>query len=226
MSKLLIERINSRLEALGKSAREVSMASTGTPDTIRNIQRGATANPKAATIAKIATELKTTSAWLLGETNDSQPQAASEITLAPVTLPDRQAMPADVPVYGTAAASHLNGAFQLEPGIVDFVRRPPALAGATDVYALYIEGTSMEPRYQQGDLVFIHPHRPPRAGDTVIVQMELAPHQIEASIGYLRRRTANHVVLGKLNPEAEVELKRERVRAIHRVLSVNELFGV
>ncbi|MCG6115071.1 MAG: helix-turn-helix domain-containing protein [Mesorhizobium sp.] len=156
----------------------------------------------------------------------AQPGLGDQFRPAPVQLPARHEMPNDVPVYGTAAASHLKGAFQLEPGVIDYVRRPPALATAKDLYALYVEGSSMEPRYEQGDLVFVHPHRPARKGDTVIVQVEVAPNEIEASIGYLRQRTGLNVVIGKLNPQAEVQIEMKRVRHIHRVMTMNELFGV
>lgn len=224
MTSTLRDRIRERLAALGLSEEAASRKAGRDKTYLRKMFEREDWSPRAESLEGLAGALETSVEWLIRGEATSTP--AGEARPAPVVMPPRSQMPNDVPVYGTAAASHLNGAFQLEPGIVDYVRRPPALAGASDVYALYVEGSSMEPRYQPGDLVFIHPHRPPRPGDTVIVQMELAPHQIEASIGFLRRRTASHIVIGKLNPQAEVELKRERVRAIHRVLSVNELFGV
>lgn len=223
---MLIERINQRLAELQRSARDVSIAATGQPDTIRNILRGATQKPKADTLEKIASELMTTSAWLLGTSGAISQPLPIEVSPAPVPVPQRSDMPNDVPVHGTAAASHLRGAFQLSDGVIDYVRRPPALRGAGAAYALYVEGTSMEPRYQPGDLVFVHPQRPARLGDTVIVQMQFNPGEVEASIGFLRRRSANHVTIGKLNPAADIQLPAERVSAIHRVLTVNELFGV
>lgn len=223
---MLISRLKARLEEVNKSAREVSLAATGKPDTVRNILRGATQDPKAAVLERVAAELDTTSDWLLGRT-EAVEIIGKGLRPAEVAVPARQQMPSDVPVFGTAAGSHLRGAFQLETGTtIDFVRRPPALTGAKDAYALYVEGSSMEPRYGPGDLVFVHPHRPARLGDAVIVQVAVSPGQIEASIGFLRKRTAEHVVLGKLNPEAEVQLKREHVAAVHRVLTMNELFGV
>lgn len=222
---MLISRLKSRLDEMNKTAREVSLAVSGKPDTVRNILRGATRDPKAAILEKVANELDTTSDWLLGKTDDVS-LIGKGLRPAEVFLPARGEMPNDVPVHGTAAGSLLRGAFQLGDTVIDYVRRPPALIGAKDAYALYIEGNSMEPRYNPGDLVFVHPHRPARQGDTVIVQVAVSNDQIEASIGYLRRRTADHVILGKLNPASEVHLNREQVTAIHRVLSMNELFGV
>ena len=85
----------------------------------------------------------------------------------------------------------------------------------------------MEPLFRPGGLIFVHPHKPPRIGDSVVVQLRNGEHDsVQASIGYLRARTAPHVVLGKLNPLSEVTLDRNKVIAIHRVLDMNELFGV
>ncbi len=129
--------------------------------------------------------------------------------------------------HGTAAGSHLSGAFQLGDNVIDWARRPPAMNGARDLYALYVEGSSMEPEHRPGDLRFVHPGRPPRLGDSVIVQIRYAEHDpIQAMIGHLVRRTGDKVVIGKLNPEATVELKRGHVLAVHKVLTMNELFGL
>lgn len=155
-------------------------------------------------------------------------RGSSEVRTAEIQPPATATMPANVPVMGTAAGSHLRGAFALNTStIVDYVRRPPALAGAGNAYALYIEGSSMEPRYHPGELVFVHPDRPARMGDAVIVQVQIGPNQpIEATIGTLMRRTERFITIGKLNPAADVDLKRETVIAVHKVLSLNDLFGV
>jgi SOS-response transcriptional repressor LexA len=152
---------------------------------------------------------------------------AGRSTGATPALPARVDMPLDVPVMGTAAGSHLKGAFQFEGGIVDYVRRPPALVGAKEIYGLYVEGTSMEPQYFPGDLIYLHPHRPARIGDIVVVQCRNGEHAPEeATLGIYRRKTERAIVIGKRNPAAEIEIPRERVTAIHRVLTTNELFGV
>ena len=141
-------------------------------------------------------------------------------------LPARQSMPLDVPVMGTVAGSLSRGAFQFEGGVVDYVRRPPALMGARDIYALYVEGSSMEPQYFAGDLIYVNTHKPARIGDIVVVQCHNGEHApAEASLGIYRKRTEKVILLGKRNPIAEIELNRAHVKAIHRVLTTNELFG-
>ena len=239
MDNTLIENLKRRLEETGKSAREVSLAATGTPDTVRNILRGATRDPKADVLARIAVELSTTPEVLLGrpssgnetvatENPATKPAAASpDFRPAPVDMPPLMSMPNDVPVMGTAAGSHARGAFQFEGGVIDYVRRPPAMHGARNLYALYIEGTSMVPEHNPGDLRFVHPDRPARPGDSVIVQTRNGPHSsIEATMGRYVRQTPRFVVIGKLAPEATIEINRDIVVAVHKVLTVNDLFGV
>lgn len=146
---------------------------------------------------------------------------------ADVQLPARFTMPNDIPVRGTAAGSHLKGAFQLTSDEIDYVRRPPALAAAKGIYALYVEGSSMEPQYFPGDLIYINPNKPPRFGDAVVVQCHTGEgDSIEATLGILAKRTAETLVITKRNPAADVELDRKYIIDIHKVLTINELFGV
>lgn len=245
MDNLLIQRINQRLSDLGKSAQRISVEATGAKETLRKILDGTTKNPRVDTVQKLATALETTSEWLMGQTDDphshrktidsssvdpkSHPQTvAVDIPLKgiPANLPARNEMPNDVGVLGTAAGSHLRGAFQIHGDVIDYVRRPPALMGARDVYALYVEGSSMEPQYFPGDLVYVHPGRPPRPGDVVVVQAAVDNEHVEASIGIYKRQTEQHFIVKKHNPSAEVHIKRATIKAIHKVLTVNELFGV
>lgn len=143
-----------------------------------------------------------------------------------IKAPGPMAMANDVPVMGTAAGSFA-GAFKYEDGIVDYVRRPPALVNARDIYAIFVEGESMFPEHKPGDLRFVNPHKPAKIGDSVVVQTQNAPEQqVEAMIGHLLKRTAEHIVIGKLNPESTVRVNRETVKAVHKVLTMNDLFGV
>jgi SOS-response transcriptional repressor LexA len=55
--------------------------------------------------------------------------------------------------------------------VADYVARPPALSGATNAYAVYVAGATMEPRYYVGELVHIHPSKPVTLGAFVFVQI-------------------------------------------------------
>lgn len=151
---------------------------------------------------------------------------ALEMTQAPVTVPASSEMPRDLPVLGTAAGSK-SGAFQLDNVIIDYVRRPPGLIGAADVYAIYVVGDSMEPMIAAGELRFVHPHRPVHAGDVVVLQARNGEDQpICAYIKRLVKRSEDKVTLRQLNPEMILEFDARAVVAIHKVLTMNDLFGV
>lgn len=233
MSEILIKRLTERMEAMGKSPRSLSLAVSKSPDTVRDILRGKTETPRGTTLAALAAALDVSSEWLLGLDDSPAPKAGGNADKAnggekqlPVLQP-RTTMPTDVPVRGTVAGSFAKGAFQLTEDPVDWVRRPPALTGARDIYAVFIEGTSMIPEHRPGDLRFVNPHRPPRVGDSVIVQSRTHENaHIEATIGHLHRVTATHLEIGKLNPVSEVKISRDMVIAVHKVLTMNDLFGV
>ncbi|QHJ78446.1 MAG: hypothetical protein [Bacteriophage sp.] len=151
----------------------------------------------------------------------------NDVIPADVGLPPRQYMPQDVPVMGTAACNADHGSFKLDASIIDYVRRPPGLLTTKDVYALYVEGDSMEPRFTAGDLVFVHPRKPVRIGDSVVVQIAKSENEpIEAMIAVLSKRTSHEVFLQKYNPNQIIHFDNKNIVAIHKILEMAELFGL
>ncbi|GGG51483.1 repressor [Caldovatus sediminis] len=142
-------------------------------------------------------------------------------------LPEREDMPRDVPVYGTARGGP-EGTFLLQRGeAVDYVRRPPGIAKARDAFALYVEGDSMVPWRRAGQLVFVNPRRPAAVGDHVVVVLQDGEDgSMPALLKRLERRTAEKLVLSQYNPEIEIEIPTSRVAQIWRVMELEELLGV
>lgn len=133
-------------------------------------------------------------------------------------------LPLDVPVLGVAAAS-VAGAFVVD-GEIDRVRRPPGLTHAKNVYALYVRGDSMSPRYRPGELIFVSPDRPAGAGDDVVVQTRNHPGApLESWLKEYVRSDGATIHARQLNPPAAVDFKSDHVVAVHRVLTMRELFG-
>ncbi len=75
-----------------------------------------------------------------------------------------------VPIMGTAAGS-LAGAFDMDStgDPIGWTEPLPPFAGDRGLYAMYVRGDSMAPRYREGELVYVSPHRAPRQGDDVVV---------------------------------------------------------
>ncbi|MGR9252712.1 S24 family peptidase [Rhizobium leguminosarum] len=226
MSETLHDRIRKRLKDLNLTPGAASRKADLSKEMLRKLLANPDAMPSGKSLTALAGALEVTEQWLLSG-GEIVPAVKSDVRAASPTPPMRHEMPNDVPVRGTAAGSHLRGAFQMTADPVDYARRPPTLTNVVNLYSLYVEGTSMEPQYGPGDLIFIHPDKPARIGDAVVVQCQIDPEgHIEATIGILSRRSAEKVTIRKHNPPAEIDLPRETVISIHKVLTNNEIYGV
>lgn len=223
-----MSKITQLREALGYSqAKLADLAGTKQP-TIGRLESGKMKLTK-EWAERLAPHLGTTAEVLLFAPTNEPILEISARNYGPGSTPPfpyRDTMPNDLPVMGTAAGSHDRGAFKLGSDVIDWVRRPAPLAGTKDSYALYVEGSSMEPQYFPGDLIFVNPTRPVKLGDMVVVQWRDTEDGVEASIGVLIKRSETSIVLRKRNPATDIKLPRNGNTIIHRVLTNNEVFGV
>lgn len=132
-----------------------------------------------------------------------------------------------IPIYGTAAGSHLQGAQQQLEGPIDMVEAPRALEKAKGIYGIYVVGNSMEPMFRHGGFVAVSSYKPPRPGDAVVIQEQKAENAPrEATIGILERQSGDKILLRKLNPPSTMEINARYVLTVHKVLDHGELLGV
>lgn len=229
----LKERIKNSRIAAKMTQEELARAVGKTRNAVAQWESGA-AHPRPNTLEDIAGALNVSIDWLLtgntpnvAETEKTRTNSEmSDVKFNNSTLPPRQYMPQEVPVMGTAACNSDNGSFKLDTSIIDYVHRPPTLLMTKDLYALYVEGDTMEPRFNAGDLVFVHPHKPVRIGDSVVVQIaKTIDEPIEAMIAVLAKRTSHEVVLKKYNPEKIINFDNANIVSIHKILEMRELFG-
>ena len=144
-----------------------------------------------------------------------------------VDVPAVGSLPRDIPVYGVAVGGS-DGDFQFNGTAIDYVRRPPGIAHATGVFAVYVTGDSMSPRYEEGDLVFVHPGRQPKIGDDVIVEMfgsDVEPAG-NCYIKKLVRRTPTVVICQQYNPSSELQYEASDIKRIYKILTTADLLGV
>lgn len=141
-------------------------------------------------------------------------------------VPDRASLPSDVPVYGVAVGGS-DAEFLINGEIVDYVRRPDGILRARDVYAIYVVGSSMAPRFEEGELVYVSPSRPVSIGDYVVIQLkpkgEAEPKK--ALIKRLSRRSPANVTLEQFNPANTFKIDIHNIDTIHRVIPWTELLG-
>lgn len=155
------------------------------------------------------------------------PKVPLQVMRDSTNAPDISAMPLNVPVYGTAVGGS-SGAFQMNGNVVDYVRRPPGIARAQGVFAVYVQGDSMSPWRFPGDPIYINPARPARQGDHVLVELQ-SERDGEPGAAFVKRLvtvSATSVRLAQYNPvRDDIEIPREQVRQILRIVEWAELLG-
>lgn len=128
-----------------------------------------------------------------------------------------------IPVYGTAMGGP-DGRFELNGQVVDRVAAPPGLRGTKDAYAVYVAGSSMEPRYFEGETVYLHPTKPVRQGDFVLLQLKpkVDGEPYEGLVKRLVSKGSAKVVVEQYNPPMKIEFAADEIRAIHRIVMGGE----
>lgn len=147
-------------------------------------------------------------------------------------------MPRDVPIYGTALGAPRdfdgNAVEQttLNTGdVIGYLPRPGVLSGQQNVYGLYVQGSSMAPRYEEGESAFVSSGgKPPRIGDDVVVYLrdDVEDDGQTASavlIKRLVRRTANYTELEQFNPPMVFRIEACRILRVDRVIPWAELLS-
>lgn len=232
------EVLQARLDA-GDSARGIARRANLGPDAVRDILRGKSAHAKIDTLTAIA---KAIGSDLSVFTEGTVQEALSGVNFENNALPNIVSWPKNVPVLGTAMGGALElgsvaSDMQVEQTIlglsevIDMVRRPPAFSENRKLYAVYVVGSSMEPRHEAGDLIYVDPKRPPAIGDDVVIQLR-APvgHDGEEQVicGLIKRlvrRNATTVELEQYNPGLRFRLGFEHIAAMHRVVRYGEVMG-
>jgi phage repressor protein C with HTH and peptisase S24 domain/predicted XRE-type DNA-binding protein len=124
-----------------------------------------------------------------------------------------------IPVLGEAVGG-IDGRYQFNGSVIDYVACPPSLEGVPGAYAVYVDGESMSPRYRPGEVVWVHPHKPARRGDDVIVQV----HPDEEGVppyGFIKEFIGwqgDHLTLRQHNPDSQIRFDRDDVVSVHPIV--------
>ncbi|MEM6462791.1 MAG: S24 family peptidase [Pseudomonadota bacterium] len=123
-----------------------------------------------------------------------------------------------IPVFGQAVGG-ANGEFVMNGDRLDDVFAPPSLSDVAGAYAVYVCGVSMEPRYFDGEIVFVNPTKSVRSGDFVIAQIQIDEHGPQlAYVKRFVRWNARELVLAQYNPEREMRFSADQVISVHLVV--------
>lgn len=233
------DRLNMVAGMRGISIAELARRTGASYERVIKCAQGKVAQPRGTLMADMARELGVRLAWLRYGEDPMEPEGAPEDSTlrylksaagtaarnpdAPVAAPD--GWPKDLPVSGTSPAGG-DGAMKISADPVELVRRPPGLQSVPDAYGFYVVDDAMAPRYPSGELCLVHPHRPPRPGDDVVIR--LTGEDGAAVTAYLRRlvrQTADEVVCAQFDPPRETAFPRDSIAGLHKVMPLHELLG-
>ena len=121
-----------------------------------------------------------------------------------------------LPVYGAAQGGDGFDITDVRAPI-DSIEAPPYLQNSVDAYAVYVAGDSMSPRFNAGEVVFVHPGKPFKANDSVIVQFEneQANHAV---VKIFKKMDEKKIFLSQFNPVKAVNFQRSQVKCIHKII--------
>ncbi|MBY3434871.1 LexA family transcriptional regulator [Rhizobium laguerreae] len=235
MSKLS-ERLTSRAAELNISQTDLAARVEMSQPSISDLFAGLTASPRKW--REIAKELQIDEKEMLTLIQDAivdagktqrVPRSISSATASLDDEPNGTIDPSPVsilsgkpvrmlPVLGEAVGG-ADGQYAFNGQILDYVACPPSLTNVPNAYAVWIDGESMYPRYKSGELVYVHPGKPARRGDDVIVQIK--PHEedmpprgfVKELVGYV----GDKLVLKQYNPDSKIEFPRDDVISIHPI---------
>ena len=133
--------------------------------------------------------------------------------------------PADVELLGLTVGGD-DGDFSFNGEVAGYVRRPPGIAGLRKVFALHILSTSMVPRYDPGELIYVG-GRDPIPGDHVVIEM-FPEEGAKAGKSYVKKlveRSSKAIVVEQYNPPKTITFNPYEVKHVWRVIPTRELLG-
>ena len=187
----------------GKTISELAEIVNVKPHTLRRYARH-DSEPRLEMAQQIADKLQISLESVLG-TDIVEP------VTTPVVAPSNNQMP----IYGAAQGGPGFDITDIQTP-ADSAPVPPYLAGAANPYGVYVVGDSMEPRFYAGETLMVHPGKPVRKGDWVVVQFE--DDGLYAVVKKFDHSNDKDVHLEQLNPPKPIRYERDSVRAVHKIV--------
>jgi phage repressor protein C with HTH and peptisase S24 domain len=129
----------------------------------------------------------------------------------------------DLPVYASAEGGPTGMTVTYDP--IEYVKRPEPLMNVRGAFGFYVVGDSMWPRYRSGDLLLVHPTRPPQRHDHVLVMLHdgIDESAIQALVKVYVGWAGDNLQLEQYNPPGPVpSIPRAKVKGIHKIVGAYE----
>lgn len=183
---------------------------------ISKLERG-TAKLTQHYIEKLCAALDVTSEQLLGrQPAEILHNNSIKKTQAPPRNRDIQSsIPrSKVPVYGPASAGSPDRILITDEFIVEWDYMPDELDGVRDGFKMYVAGSSMEPRYFDGEKVSVHPYKKPVINQDCVVVDDEGNALVKKYMG----ETDTDWKLAQYNPAKSFSMKKIKVRNLYSIV--------
>jgi phage repressor protein C with HTH and peptisase S24 domain len=206
---------------------DAGLSQQGFADRLGRASRGAVGNwerglgIKRENLQAVAEKFRVSFEWLATGKGNPQAGSTSKANETPNALiGDKLAERGEyIPLYGHAVGG-LDGEFILNGNKLDEILAPPGLSPARGAYAVTCAGESMEPRYFDGETVFVDPLRRARRGDFVVAQIR-NPNEGQPPLAYIKRfvrHNDNELILEQFNPVKELRFAHTDVVSVHFIV--------
>jgi phage repressor protein C with HTH and peptisase S24 domain len=132
------------------------------------------------------------------------------------TMLRNQEKPGLFPVFGAVEAG--GGMVIVSSDPVEYRLMPPHLGSVVDAYGVFIQGDSMTPRYEPGEVVEVAPHRPMRHNVDVVLQSRGEDGERRALVKRLLRWTDTEWHVRQYHPPKDYVLLRSEWPLCHVVV--------
>lgn len=122
-----------------------------------------------------------------------------------------------IPMYGRAIVGADGVA--MDGRVIGWTFCPPGFEDVDRIYASYINGNTMFPRYKTGEVVWMHPNKPPKGGDDVFLQIQREGE--EPPLGIAREFIAwdgDTLSVSQHNPPQNTTFQKNEVLAMHVIV--------
>ena len=225
--------LRSARKAKGLGLKDVGEAAGTSPQAVGQWERGEN-GPSMAKLIVVGRLLGIDiDAAMRGEHAASSQPHTAEVAPAPEFGDPRSRLGAfDLPVLGVTLGGRDDDRgpdFWLNGETVSHVARPRKLEGRTNVFALYVDGDSMEPKDRARDLVVVEKANP-APGDDVVIELKPArsddaEHDNPSFLKQLVARRGSFVTVRQFNPPKEIEFDLKEIKNLFRVIPLKELMG-
>lgn len=119
----------------------------------------------------------------------------------------------DLPIHGRAQGGE-EGNISIEEHPIDWTFRPADLQGVQGAFAVFVTGDSMEPKYKNQDLAYIHPTLRPLPGRYVLIETIARGSFIKRFESWRKDK----LVVRQYNPEKNLYFERQEIRSLMTVI--------